>query len=241
MPSLACRPARPRGPGAARGARRGTGRAGGPGRAAGGQVRGDLRWRARRRAGDELAPGNRDPHGLARDRIATAARGRDGPVRRWLHGLRQRGLRAAGDRVPAEPDQLPAGPVALVTQSGSVFSAMLRTRRALGYTVAVSSGQELVTTAGPVRAVRAGPAADPGARPGARGDAGHRCAATGAGGGSRSANSRGAADGGTFRRRARAGDRAFRGAGRRGRGLGGARGRLRRAPGRRPGGADRHA
>src|SRR6185437_10583755 len=36
---------------------------------------------------------------------------------------------------------------ALVTQSGSVFSAMLRTRRALGYTVAVSSGQELVTTA----------------------------------------------------------------------------------------------
>jgi acetate---CoA ligase (ADP-forming) len=54
------------------------------------------------------------------------------------------GLRAIGY---AEPDQLPAGPVALVTQSGSVFSAMLRTRRALGYTVAVSSGQELVTTA----------------------------------------------------------------------------------------------
>ena len=55
------------------------------------------------------------------------------------------GLRAIGYQ---EPDQLPAGPVALVTQSGSVFSAMLRTRRALGYTVAVSSGQELVTTAG---------------------------------------------------------------------------------------------
>jgi len=54
------------------------------------------------------------------------------------------GLRAIGYQ---EPDQLPAGPVALVTQSGSVFSAMLRTRRALGYTVAVSSGQELVTTA----------------------------------------------------------------------------------------------
>jgi acetate---CoA ligase (ADP-forming) len=54
------------------------------------------------------------------------------------------GLRAIGY---GEPDQLPAGPVALVTQSGSVFSAMLRTRRALGYTVAVSSGQELVTTA----------------------------------------------------------------------------------------------
>jgi acetate---CoA ligase (ADP-forming) len=54
------------------------------------------------------------------------------------------GLRAIGYQ---EPDQLPAGPVALVTQSGSVFSAMLRTRRALGYTVAVSSGQELVTSA----------------------------------------------------------------------------------------------
>jgi acetate---CoA ligase (ADP-forming) len=54
------------------------------------------------------------------------------------------GLRAIGY---AEPDPLPAGPVALVTQSGSVFSAMLRTRRPLGYTVAVSSGQELVVPA----------------------------------------------------------------------------------------------
>jgi acetate---CoA ligase (ADP-forming) len=55
-----------------------------------------------------------------------------------------RGLRAVGY---VEPDPLPAGPVALVTHSGSVFSAMLRTRRGLGYTVAVSSGQELVTNA----------------------------------------------------------------------------------------------
>jgi len=54
------------------------------------------------------------------------------------------GLRAIGYN---EPDPLPAGPVALVTQSGSVFSALLRTRRALGFTVAVSSGQELVTAA----------------------------------------------------------------------------------------------
>ena len=54
------------------------------------------------------------------------------------------GLRAMGY---VEPDPLPAGPVALVTHSGSVFSAMLRTRRGLGYTVAVSSGQELVTSA----------------------------------------------------------------------------------------------
>ena len=82
-----------------------------------------------------------------RDRIAAAARGAGmalcgaGCMGFVNVGY---GLRAIGY---AEPDQLPAGPVALVTQSGSVFSAMLRTRRALGYTVAVSSGQELVTTA----------------------------------------------------------------------------------------------
>jgi acyl-CoA synthetase (NDP forming) len=55
-----------------------------------------------------------------------------------------RGLRAIGY---VEPDPLPAGPVALVTHSGSVFSALLRTRRAFGFTLAVSSGQELVTSA----------------------------------------------------------------------------------------------
>ncbi|MBV9207414.1 MAG: CoA-binding protein, partial [Actinobacteria bacterium] len=55
-----------------------------------------------------------------------------------------RGLRAVGY---VEPDPLPAGPVALVTHSGSVFSALLRARRGFGFTLAVSSGQELVTTA----------------------------------------------------------------------------------------------
>jgi acyl-CoA synthetase (NDP forming) len=55
-----------------------------------------------------------------------------------------RGLRAIGY---VEPDPMPAGPVALVTHSGSVFSALLRTRRAFGFTLAVSSGQELVTPA----------------------------------------------------------------------------------------------
>jgi acyl-CoA synthetase (NDP forming) len=54
------------------------------------------------------------------------------------------GLRAVGY---VEPDPLPAGPVALITHSGSVFSALLRSRRGLGYTLAVSSGQELVTPA----------------------------------------------------------------------------------------------
>jgi len=55
-----------------------------------------------------------------------------------------RGLNAIGY---TEPDPLPAGLVALVTHSGSVFSALLRSRRAIGFTLAVSSGQELVTAA----------------------------------------------------------------------------------------------
>ena len=53
------------------------------------------------------------------------------------------GLRSIGY---IEREQLPRGPVAFITHSGSVFSAMLRTRRHLGFTLAVSSGQELVTT-----------------------------------------------------------------------------------------------
>ncbi|MGO8959912.1 MAG: acetate--CoA ligase family protein [Streptosporangiaceae bacterium] len=55
-----------------------------------------------------------------------------------------RGLRAIGY---TEPDPLPAGPAALVTHSGSMFSALLRARRGFGFTLAVSSGQELVTAA----------------------------------------------------------------------------------------------
>jgi len=54
-----------------------------------------------------------------------------------------RGLRAIGY---VEPD-LPPGPAALITHSGSVFSALLRARRGFGFSLAVSSGQELVTTA----------------------------------------------------------------------------------------------
>jgi acetate---CoA ligase (ADP-forming) len=54
------------------------------------------------------------------------------------------GLRATGY---LEPDPLPGGPAALITHSGSVFSTMLRARRGFGFTLAVSSGQELVTTA----------------------------------------------------------------------------------------------
>jgi acyl-CoA synthetase (NDP forming) len=53
------------------------------------------------------------------------------------------GVRAIGY---VERDPLPPGPIALVTHSGSVFSSILRTRRPLGYALAVSSGQELLTT-----------------------------------------------------------------------------------------------
>ena len=52
-------------------------------------------------------------------------------------------LRATGY---IERNVIRRGPIALITHSGSIFSALLRTRRALGYTIAVSSGQELVTT-----------------------------------------------------------------------------------------------
>ena len=56
---------------------------------------------------------------------------------------RVRGLRAIGY---LERSPIAAGPIALVTHSGSAFSALLRADRRLGWTVAVSSGQELVTT-----------------------------------------------------------------------------------------------
>jgi acyl-CoA synthetase (NDP forming) len=55
----------------------------------------------------------------------------------------RRGVRAMGY---TERDDLPVGPVSLITHSGSVFSTLLRTRLRLGFDLAVSSGQELVTT-----------------------------------------------------------------------------------------------
>ncbi len=53
------------------------------------------------------------------------------------------GIRAIGY---LERDPLPAGSIALVTHSGSVFSTLLRSHRRLDYSLVVSSGQELVTT-----------------------------------------------------------------------------------------------
>jgi acetate---CoA ligase (ADP-forming) len=105
-------------------------------------------------------PGGTDPGGTDPGRTADSAAGP--PLRERLAAIARsagmelcgagcmgfvnvaRGLRAIGY---TEPDPLPAGPVALVTHSGSVFSALLRTRRAIGFTLAVSSGQELVTAA----------------------------------------------------------------------------------------------
>ncbi len=55
------------------------------------------------------------------------------------------GVRALGY---LERDDIPAGPITLVTHSGSLFSALLRTHRRLEYALAVSSGLELGLTAG---------------------------------------------------------------------------------------------
>jgi acyl-CoA synthetase (NDP forming) len=56
-----------------------------------------------------------------------------------------KGLRAIGY---LERPDLPQGPVAFVSHSGSAFSALLRSHRGIGFSLAVSSGQELVTTTG---------------------------------------------------------------------------------------------
>jgi len=98
------------------------------------------------RAGVAVVPDGPQEPGL-RERIAAIAR--DAGLAVCGAGCMgfvnvARGLRAIGY---TEPEPLPAGPVALVTHSGSVFSALLRTRRAFGFTLAVSSGQELVTPA----------------------------------------------------------------------------------------------
>jgi acyl-CoA synthetase (NDP forming) len=54
-----------------------------------------------------------------------------------------RGVRALGY---VERERLAPGGVAIVTHSGSAFSSMLRTHRALDFSVVVSAGQELVTS-----------------------------------------------------------------------------------------------
>lgn len=82
-------------------------------------------------------------NGLAEDLVAAA-----GPMPVCGPGCMGFVNMAAGVRAIGylEREQLPCGPIALVTHSGSVFSALLRTRRRLEYSLAVSSGQELLTT-----------------------------------------------------------------------------------------------
>lgn len=58
-------------------------------------------------------------------------------------GFISKTLRAVGY---LEPAPLAPGPIALVTHSGSAFSALLRADRPFAWALAVSSGQELVTT-----------------------------------------------------------------------------------------------
>ena len=72
------------------------------------------------------------------------------------------GVRALGY---LERAALPPGGIALVTHSGSMFSALLRTHRRLEYTLAVSSGQELVTTTARLPPVGARPGEHPRDRP----------------------------------------------------------------------------
>ena len=59
-------------------------------------------------------------------------------------GFVSRDVRAIGF---LEPGPLPTGPVALVTHSGSAFSALLRADRPFGWLLAVSSGQGIATSA----------------------------------------------------------------------------------------------
>ena len=102
---------------------------------------------ARRCIYGSLFDGEHPGDGGLRHRVAAIARSAGhGPVRRGVHGVRQRDRRRPGRRLRRAGTDCPAGPVAFITHSGSVFSAVLRTRRHLGFTLVVSAGQELVTT-----------------------------------------------------------------------------------------------
>jgi acetate---CoA ligase (ADP-forming) len=97
--------------------------------------------------GSVVGPSGRAPGVTMREAVAAAAREAGlaicgGGCMGFVNVTR--GLRAIGY---VEPEELPAGPIAAVSHSGSAFSALLRSHRRLGFTVAVSSGQELVTTA----------------------------------------------------------------------------------------------
>ena len=148
------------------------------------------------------------------------------------------GIRALGY---LEPDPLPRGGICLVTHSGSAFSTLLRSGRGFGFSLAVSSGQELVTdTADYVDYALDDPATrivgllmeTMRSAPRLRRVLAARRGAGRAGGD---------ADGGWLAAGRRDGRRAFGCAGRRGRGLVGVLRGDRRGPRQRPGRTDRHA
>ncbi len=116
-----------------------------------------------------------------RDRLAAIARGRrDGRVRGGLHGVRQRARRPARGRL-LEPTRCPrAGRPGHPLRVGVLRAAAHP--RGLGFTVAVSSGQELVTPAEYAEYALAQPetqgaGAGPRGRPGPAGSGGARPAA----------------------------------------------------------------
>ena len=108
------------------------------------RLEGELGRAARCGAAGAVVYGSAVGDGL-RDRLAAIATGAGMALcGGGCMGFVSPGVRAIGylERAP-----LPGGPIALVTHSGSAFSALLRTDRMLGWSLAVSSGQELVTTA----------------------------------------------------------------------------------------------
>ena len=142
-----------------------------------------------------------------------------------------RGVRAIGY---LERGPLPAGPIALVTHSGSVFSALLRTHRRLEYSLVVSSGQELVTHHRRLPRLCAGAAGDPRRRAGAGDPAGRAAPACRPRRGGRPRHPGRGAHGGQLETRSRPGGRPLRGAGRVRRRVGGAVRGVRRPSLRRP-------
>jgi acetate---CoA ligase (ADP-forming) len=85
-------------------------------------------------------------HGIGPDIAAAAATGSMALCGGGCMGFVNlvHGVRAVGY---VERAELTPGSIALLTHSGSVFSAMLRTHRRLDYSLVVSAGQELVSTA----------------------------------------------------------------------------------------------
>ena len=106
-------------------------------------------WSTRSRLAAARGDGGAVVFGSAVGLARSAARRRRRTCRSWAAGAWASSTSPAGCAPSGtwSPPTSTPGPIALVTHSGSVFSAMLRTHRRLEYSLVVSSGQELVTTA----------------------------------------------------------------------------------------------